>query len=122
MWGATIPTVYYGFYSDPKLQAIYCTVVSAPSLRIGLGELSDKSAGIGAGLYLLRCHLPSEISYTKISSLSCRNVRSIGVVCCCFCLAWCCSARVDGTKPAHESKLDDFDGITQSHWCCVLRL
>ena len=27
MWGSTIPTVYYGFYCDPPLQKLYCTMV-----------------------------------------------------------------------------------------------
>ena len=30
MWGATIPTVYYGFYNDLNLQALYCIMVLAP--------------------------------------------------------------------------------------------
>ncbi|TVY76015.1 ADIPOR-like receptor SPBC12C2.09c [Lachnellula suecica] len=28
MWGSTIPSVYYGFYCDPKLQKVYWSVVS----------------------------------------------------------------------------------------------
>ena len=28
MWGSTIPSVYYGFYCDPKLQKIYWSIVS----------------------------------------------------------------------------------------------
>ena len=27
MWGATIPTLYYGFIDDRKLQILYCSVV-----------------------------------------------------------------------------------------------
>lgn len=29
MWGSTIPTVYYGFYCNPELQKLYCTMVWA---------------------------------------------------------------------------------------------
>ena len=28
MWGSTVPSIYYGFYCDPKLQALYWLVVS----------------------------------------------------------------------------------------------
>jgi len=28
IWGSTIPSVYYGFYCDPKLQILYWVVVS----------------------------------------------------------------------------------------------
>src|SRR5947207_1397509 len=34
MWGSTIPTVYYGFYCDPRLQRLYWSVVSCSSIRI----------------------------------------------------------------------------------------
>jgi adiponectin receptor len=30
MWGSTIPSVYYGFYCDLKLQKLYWSVVSSP--------------------------------------------------------------------------------------------
>lgn len=28
MWGSTIPSIYYGFYCNPNLQALYWLVVS----------------------------------------------------------------------------------------------
>ena len=35
MWGSTIPTVYYGFYCDPRLQKLYWTMVGThPPLLI----------------------------------------------------------------------------------------
>ena len=32
MWGASLPTIYYGFYDDLKLQALYSTMVGHTSL------------------------------------------------------------------------------------------
>ena len=34
MWGSTIPTVYYGFYCDKKLQVLYCTMVRLAALGV----------------------------------------------------------------------------------------
>lgn len=34
MWGATIPTVYYGFCENPELQDLYWTVVSGIEIRV----------------------------------------------------------------------------------------
>ncbi|KAJ9610334.1 hypothetical protein H2200_005111 [Cladophialophora chaetospira] len=39
MWGATIPTVYYGFYGEPTLQLFYCSLVIAQSMTLTLGDL-----------------------------------------------------------------------------------
>jgi hypothetical protein len=34
MWGATIPSIYYGFYGQPLLQRLYWTVVSVADKRV----------------------------------------------------------------------------------------
>ncbi len=33
MWGASIPTVYYGFSCDPSLRLIYWTTVGTPEVH-----------------------------------------------------------------------------------------
>lgn len=42
MWGSTIPTIYYGFYCDKKLQVLYCTMVRLSSPRAQFYVLADQ--------------------------------------------------------------------------------
>lgn len=45
MWGSTIPSVYYGFYCDPKLQYLYWCVVSGKAFEtsfILIQEYADR--------------------------------------------------------------------------------
>ncbi|PQE10730.1 hemolysin-III channel Izh2 protein [Rutstroemia sp. NJR-2017a WRK4] len=34
MWGSTIPTVYYGFHCDPKIQEIYWTMITVSACAV----------------------------------------------------------------------------------------
>ncbi|SLM36823.1 Hly-III-related [Lasallia pustulata] len=42
MWGSTIPTVYYGFYCDPRLQKLYWTMISALAIACAVITLNPR--------------------------------------------------------------------------------
>lgn len=42
MWGSTIPSIYYGFYCDPKLQKVYWLNVSALAILCIVATLHPK--------------------------------------------------------------------------------
>ncbi|KAH6705252.1 mPR-typeG-protein-coupled receptor [Leptodontidium sp. MPI-SDFR-AT-0119] len=51
IWGSTIPSVYYGFYCDPKLQNLYWAVVSVLAVVCTMATLSPKFRHLTLRLY-----------------------------------------------------------------------
>ena len=46
MWGSTIPTVYYGFFSNPELQRAYWTMVGTSILITQTDKLNTKQISV----------------------------------------------------------------------------
>lgn len=118
MWGATIPTIFYGFYGDTLLQTLYCVGVCPPTRRTT--PWLTGPVGVAARRHLLRGHVPSQISNTGFPSLSSDDVRFPGVVR--RRVHPACSGQIwiAGGQPAYEPGLDGLDGVSQCHWCCCL--
>ncbi|CAG8971203.1 hypothetical protein HYALB_00010576 [Hymenoscyphus albidus] len=120
MWGSTIPSVYYGFYCNARLQKIYWSVSFVTYLH-----LNDHTADV----ILLDLYIGSGMCSNNTkpeipSSLTLSTSRGDVL------RAWSFGNCIYHTRPHYlrlgdpntknESGLDGIDGFTKSDWRCNL--
>ena len=120
IWGATVPTVYYGFCDNPQLQKLYWTIVSihdllAPCIIEDHNLIRNVSLGLMFFYHLCYGHATSLLPKALFPALSCNDVRRFRAFCPHFHPTWLIPLRMACPESSYEFAMDASYGLSESH-------
>ena len=112
MWGAGIPTVYYGLFCNQNLQWLYWMTVSLSldAYRDLLYEADSFFIDVQHRTSMYYSHITPTIHLTPIQALACVLLRWLWVELCDICHSWSGYTWMGYSTGTHVSALDGLDG------------